>query len=711
MSIRLVFVLFCLGMSMGRLAQATGPAPDPLTPAERAWLAAHPRIVLGAGEDWAPSVVKDAQGNVSGFAVDHLALLNRRLGTDIRIEAGPWHKVVAKAEAGEIDGLMLTAPLDERRARFDFTDPYFTVHDFVFLRTADAAARAAPAGLHELRGKRVGYLNGTLRISRVLAQHPRLTAVPADSYADLARMLLLGEIDAAIASYSLEYWRASNGALGIVPTTVVRDTEARMVMTIRKDRGELVGILNKGLAALDRDAVEPLYRKWFGADYLNRIATFDLVLTPEERAWLARHPVLRVGIDPTWAPVEYVDANGVARGMSLAYLERIGRMLDTRIELVPDLSWADAMARLGDRALDVLPAIAATPERREKIAFTEPYLSFPAAIFSAAGVAYLGGPESLKGRRVAVARGEAVVDWLRDEWPDLELVLVGDTREGLRKVADGDAFAFIGNLVTTSHLMTTTILIADDHRLFRQGLVALLREQRGWEVVGEADDGAEAIRLAQALQPQVAVIDVEMPNVGGVEAARGIRRVARDTRIVALSMYSDAHYRERMRHAGASAYVLKNEAIDDLVSAIHAVLRGEVWQDHAVSQESAVAVRSAQLDREALSEREREVLRLLAQGLRTGEFPRPPCPTFRMPGRTVFWETSGMGAKTLHLSPKTVETYRSRLMNKLGIDNLSGRVRFAVRAGLVSPESRCSDRSREARRMRHGNPRALSGNS
>ena len=112
--------------------------------------------------------------------------------------------------------------------------------------------------------------------------------------------------------------------------------------------------------------------------------------------------------------------------------------------------------------------------------------------------------------------------------------------------------------------MTTTILLVDDHRLFRQGLALLLREQGEWQIVGEAGDGEEAVRLAEALNPQIAVLDVEMPRLSGVEAARRIRQVSPDTRIVALSMYSDRHYQERMFQAGASAYVLKNEAIDDL---------------------------------------------------------------------------------------------------------------------------------------------------
>lgn len=210
----------------------------------------------------------------------------------------------------------------------------------------------------------------------------------------------------------------------------------------------------------------------------------------------------------------------------------------------------------------------------------------------------------------------------------------------------------------------TTILIADDHKLFRQGLAALLREQRGWEVVAEAGDGEEAVRLADALKPQIAVLDVEMPRLGGVEAARRIRQGSRETRIIALSMYGDAHYQERMKDAGASAYVLKNEAIEQLVDAIKAVLRGEEFvAPVVVRRESVFALRSARLDKEQLSARERDVLCLLAEGKRTKEI-----------------------ANALGVSAKTVETYRSRLMHKLGIDNVPGLVRFAVRAGLVSPE-------------------------
>jgi ABC-type amino acid transport substrate-binding protein len=390
------------------------------------------------------------KGELTGFAVDHLALINRKLGTQIRIEAGPWPEMVAKAEAGAIDGLTLTAPLDERRLRFEFTEPFFTDHDFFFLRTADLERRA-PARLDDLRGRRVGYARDTLRIGRMLAEHPGIVAVPVSDYGELARSLLAGDIDVAIASYSLEYWRVSNGTFGFGPARVVRETDARMVMSIRKDRAELVGILNAGLAALAKDELQPLQERWFGADFLRRTATFAATFTPQERAWLASHPVIRVGIDPQWVPVEFFDAAGVPRGMTPAYLERIGGMLGVRFEVVPGLSWSEALQRLSRRELDLLPAVAANPERVARMHITEPYLSFPAAIFSATNVAFLGRLDVLRGKPVAVVEGEAVQEWLRREWPELVLVPVADTRAALRAMAEGRVFAFVGNLVTTSY--------------------------------------------------------------------------------------------------------------------------------------------------------------------------------------------------------------------------------------------------------------------
>jgi len=212
--------------------------------------------------------------------------------------------------------------------------------------------------------------------------------------------------------------------------------------------------------------------------------------------------------------------------------------------------------------------------------------------------------------------------------------------------------------------LSTTILIADDHPVFRHSLASLLRERDGWEVVAEAGDGEEAVRLAGTLRPCIAMLDVEMPRLPGIEAAQRIRKVSPESRIIVLSMYADARYQKRAREAGASAYALKTEPIAALVEVIDLVLRGAAFLSTTPRlSESAAALRSSTVDLHALSAREREVLRLLAEGRRTQEI-----------------------AGLLGLGVKSVETYRSRLMEKLGIDNVAGLVRFAIRAGVIAPE-------------------------
>jgi two-component system, NarL family, response regulator NreC len=212
--------------------------------------------------------------------------------------------------------------------------------------------------------------------------------------------------------------------------------------------------------------------------------------------------------------------------------------------------------------------------------------------------------------------------------------------------------------------MSIRVLLADDHAMMRDGLQALLQAAPDIEVAGSASNGREALRLAAELQPDVVVMDIAMPDLNGIEALGLLRRKHPQTRVLMLSMHSSSEHVHRALNAGAAGYMLKESAGEEIVTAIRAVHAGRAYLSRALAtMERHAAPRGNDSGPLAsLSSRERQVLQLVVEGRSSSEI-----------------------AALLHLSPKSVDTYRSRLMKKLGIDNISGLVKFAVQHGLTPP--------------------------
>lgn len=213
--------------------------------------------------------------------------------------------------------------------------------------------------------------------------------------------------------------------------------------------------------------------------------------------------------------------------------------------------------------------------------------------------------------------------------------------------------------------MPITVFVADDHAIVREGLANLLGAQPDIQVVGTAADGRDTVRQVEKLKPEVVVMDISMPQMNGIEAGREIRSRAPQTRVVILSMHSSTEHVFHALEAGARAYVLKESAASEIVDAVHAVHAGHRYLSPKVSEVMAdnISRGSAASPLESLSKRERQVLQLVAEG-----------------------RSSAQIAATLHLSPKSVDTYRSRLMQKLHIGDVAGLVKFAIQHGLTPLE-------------------------
>lgn len=204
------------------------------------------------------------------------------------------------------------------------------------------------------------------------------------------------------------------------------------------------------------------------------------------------------------------------------------------------------------------------------------------------------------------------------------------------------------------------VLLADDHVVVREGLKVVL-QQEGFEVVGEASDGRAAVKICEAQQPEVAILDVGMPLLNGIDAARDILRLCPNTKVLLLTMYNQECYVLAGLRAGVSGYVLKSGAASNLVQAIEAVFNGEVYMSPGVSRAVVQAyLSSAQAPPDPLSPREREVLQLIAEGMNMKEI-------------------GGL----LGISERTAETHRARIMAKLNIRELAGLVRYAIAHHLV----------------------------
>ena len=216
-----------------------------------------------------------------------------------------------------------------------------------------------------------------------------------------------------------------------------------------------------------------------------------------------------------------------------------------------------------------------------------------------------------------------------------------------------------------------TILLADDHTIVRQGLAKLLEGEPGLKIAGEAENGREAISKAEDLKPDIVIMDIAMPILNGIEASRQIKKTCPHAKIIILSMHSHDRYISELFKLGVSGYLLKDSTGKDIIKAIHAALKGDTYLSPSISRrviEDYVSLKRKKSYKEdlygKLSNREREVFQMIAEGHSTREI-----------------------SEILCVSPSTVKTHRSNIMEKLQMDNLSQLIQFAISLGLVEIQS------------------------
>ncbi|MBA3939319.1 MAG: transporter substrate-binding domain-containing protein, partial [Planctomycetes bacterium] len=423
-----------------------------LTAGERAWIAAHGEVVIALDDGNPPLNERQPGGGFAGISVDYVQLIAAKAGLHVRLVGATWNEALRRALAHEVDGIMSAKNTAERRAHLDFSVPYTETA----LAVATRRGFPAVARLADLAQARIALVRGTVRTPILRQQCPTATLIEVDTVQEAVGLVSAERADAFFDELPVVQHVLDRNLVGGLRIALLFFSEAgRQHLGIRNDWPELVAIIDKAIAAITPAEHRAIRMRWL-PQIEGAAVQRDPGLDDGERAWLAGHPLVRVAVDKDWAPIEWRAEDGAMQGMASDYLERIGTMLGIRFEIDDEPSWQVQFGKLRTRQTDMAACLVDTPQRREFLAFTAPYIAFPIVIFAKDGTGYIHELGDLAGRTVAVQQDYAEEELLRHDHPELDLLRVESTRAGIQALHSGRAAAFVTCLPTASQRLLET---------------------------------------------------------------------------------------------------------------------------------------------------------------------------------------------------------------------------------------------------------------
>ncbi|MCI5211380.1 MAG: hypothetical protein D3910_21935, partial [Candidatus Electrothrix sp. ATG2] len=262
--------------------------------------------------------------------------------------------------------------------------------------------------------------------------------------------LLRDKADVAVGFNLDAYLLIKNSILEIEPVYALQQLSDESVVAVQPDMPLLADILRKAINSISYEEQAKILSKW---SWIPERKANTVELSPEEYAWLADHPVVRIFFDSHWAPVEFRDDEGRYQGIAVDYLKRLEELLGIRLEAAEETSWVVGVEKLRNKKLDVLASMSKTKESQTFALFTAPYLSMPINIFARNDISYIGNLANLQNKRVAVQENTALAEWLKRDYPNINQIAIQSPADGLKMLAAGDVDAYSGDMITTSYYL------------------------------------------------------------------------------------------------------------------------------------------------------------------------------------------------------------------------------------------------------------------
>ncbi|WP_323127269.1 transporter substrate-binding domain-containing protein [Marinobacter sp. JSM 1782161] len=454
-----LFVLFQL-IAMPLAAEPRMPSPRPMLGADDlAWVAQQGNLRIGIAGQRKPLAYLAQDGEMVGTHPGFARLVGEKLGVDVTLVPGNAVTLESRLREGELDAVIMTVQHPASAPNLRFTDSFMSLNYGLFANADDASVQR----LSDLEHKRVALIAGDSHQYSLLDPVQSFQPIPVRSVSEAVNSILAGEADAFFAPMPVisDYLRAGLiDQLSLV--TVLNNQPAEVAFAVASDNLRLQRILDAGVESISGNESRAVQGKWIAFELPGVDAENQVTVTPQEQAWLKRHPDLRVAYRTDWPPFEFAE-DGRPTGLVPDLVGQLADGLDVRFATRTLDDWSKAEAMLEDGEIDILPALPRTPRREKLFLFTRAYLSLPIAMVIRDDGRFIGDLRELRDERVGVVRQQASHEYLLINHPELNLYPVDNLEEGLLALSNGDLDVMVTHIpgvsYTVAHLGLSNLRI------------------------------------------------------------------------------------------------------------------------------------------------------------------------------------------------------------------------------------------------------------
>ena len=425
-----------------------------LTDEEKQWIAEHPVLKASNELEWPPLDFVRA-GKATGFSIEYLNLIAKKLGFKVKyINGYGWDDLLSMLENKEIDIAQSIIQTPKRSEYLLFTKPYLNMPMVFFGKTGSPQINS----VEDLKGLKIGTVIGDLSYEIYKAEYPDLNVIAYKETVNALKDVAVGKIDVFADIYPVaNYILNQNMLMGV---SVIGDSfflyegnTDNIRLAARNDWPILKTLLEKGMDAVSIQEFKNLTDKWqtdiYSQDNLKTIN--DIGLTDEEVTWLAENKIIKVAVDPTNAPLEFIDQNGNISGIAGSYLFHIANKLNVTFEWSGSQNWSESLEQIKTKKAHILSTVNKTPERSKFLTFTDPYLEVAYMIFARQGEKSFGSLDALDGYTISQVEGFSILELIEDNYPHINIIKSKSVGESLNLLSIGEVDAYVGSIVLAAH--------------------------------------------------------------------------------------------------------------------------------------------------------------------------------------------------------------------------------------------------------------------